>query len=296
MPFSRRDKQRIARVTSEAEKRLMSSGVRTRNRPQTNYASYIVKTPSGGIPARSGTTLGSATCTVQNVSTTTISDGISETVLNLSDTAIAGSTYVMATRDRQGNYIAEALGSSGQQNSYVYWGGSYTGGIDGSPPGGGTTVSKTTFSGAEIFNADSSDPDFSDSSGTITANTDCFMFAMLHVTWTYGASWQIGTSPVYAVPANIVGTMTLDGVNFVGSGGASVNDFNSGCFYFGATTPTTETFDGDQTWNVHGWVEADETLGVNFQTKPQTGAAANGALTQTLGSISANLTILAVAK
>lgn len=295
MPFSRRDKQRIARVTSEAEKRLMSSGVRTRNRPQTNYASYIVKTPSGGIPARSGTTLGSATCTVQNVSTTTISDGISETVLNLSDTAIAGSTYVMATRDRQGNYIAEAPGGSGLKNSYVYWGGSFAGTIDGRPTGGGTTVSQTTFSSADIYNSDSSDPDFSDSSGTITANVECFMWAMLSVEWTYGGSTQIGTSPVYAVSANIVGELTLDGVGF-GAGGTSVNDFNSGCFYFGATTPTTGTFHGDQTWNVHGLVDADETLGVNFETKQQTGAAQNSALTQDLTSITAALTILAVAK
>lgn len=70
---------------------------------------FIYRTPSGGIPARSGTTLGKADCTpywlsvdntsgdatieVMQYNGTDISD---TTIHNLSETAVAGDTYIVA--------------------------------------------------------------------------------------------------------------------------------------------------------------------------------------------------------
>lgn len=53
-------------------------------------------TPSGGIPARSGTTLGSANCTRVTLNQLVVSTASSELerVLNLSTTAIGGSKYI----------------------------------------------------------------------------------------------------------------------------------------------------------------------------------------------------------
>jgi hypothetical protein len=92
-----------------------SSIAKTGNLPTTNYGSYLVKTPSGGIPARSGTTLGSASCTIQVIdkSNDQISDGESVDVLNLSEAVVAGDSYIAAIRTKSGDYIAEAGGSDG---------------------------------------------------------------------------------------------------------------------------------------------------------------------------------------
>jgi hypothetical protein len=72
----------------------------------------LVLTPAGGIPARSGTTLGSASCTIQVIDKDNdqISDGETVDVLNLSEVAIGGDAYIKATRTKTGDYIAEAGG------------------------------------------------------------------------------------------------------------------------------------------------------------------------------------------
>lgn len=106
--------RRIANSVTAVERLQYSSIAKTGNLPTTNYGSYLVKTPSGGIPARSGTTLGSASCTIQVIdkSTDGISDGESIDVLNLSDSAIGGTTYIKAVRTKTGDYIAESGGES----------------------------------------------------------------------------------------------------------------------------------------------------------------------------------------
>jgi len=100
---------RISRAVTNIERLNNSSKGLGGFNPSTNYSSVIVKTPSGGIPARSGTTLGSASCTIQVVdkSNDSISDGSSIDVLNLSTTAVAGTTYINAIRDRAGNFVAD---------------------------------------------------------------------------------------------------------------------------------------------------------------------------------------------
>ena len=103
--------RRISQAVTTVE-RSIGSGSKLGLDPTTNYGSYLVKTPSGGIPARSGTTLGTASCTIQVINKTNgqISDGESVDVLNLSDTAIGGDIYIKATRTKTGDYIAEIGG------------------------------------------------------------------------------------------------------------------------------------------------------------------------------------------
>lgn len=110
--FTKPAMRRIAKTVTTFEKQANSSTSRTLQHSQTNYGSYLVKTPSDGIPARSGTTLGTASCTIQVIDKDTdqISDGESVDVLNLSDTAIGGDIYIKATRTKTGDYIAEIGG------------------------------------------------------------------------------------------------------------------------------------------------------------------------------------------
>lgn len=256
----------------------------------------FVKTPSSGITTSDPTQPGSATCKVMewNGDWTQLTENtdIEETVYSLE--TIAGDTIV-EVKPVAGRLFATPSGgdSSGGISSYVYWAGSLS--PDLNPPLGGTTVSETGFSGADVYNVDSSSPDFTTTSGVTSVN-GCYMWANLTIRWSYGLSYQIGTSPTYAVPANTTGLMTLDNVDWLGGGGSAKNDFNSGCFHFGATTPTNHTFHGDQTWNTHASIAAGGALGVNFNTVPQTGASANTALTQFLISFGGTLTILAISK
>lgn len=60
----------------------------------------IVQTPEGGIPARSGATVGKATCTIFRVTSADAleSTGVSVSVINLATEAVAGSVYGQAKR------------------------------------------------------------------------------------------------------------------------------------------------------------------------------------------------------
>jgi len=60
---------------------------------------YIAKTPGGGIAARSGSTVSKADCTVYIIDGTTLTvSSIEVPIFNLSTTAIAGNTYIVAVR------------------------------------------------------------------------------------------------------------------------------------------------------------------------------------------------------
>lgn len=60
----------------------------------------IALTPVNGIPARSGTTVGTALCTFYEISgnqlTATL---VTESVVNLSGIAVAGATYIVCNRE-----------------------------------------------------------------------------------------------------------------------------------------------------------------------------------------------------
>ena len=100
--------RRISQSVTTVE-RMAGSRSQLSNRPVVNFGSYLVKTPSGGIPARSGTTLGSASCTIQVIdkSNDQISDGESVDVLNVSESAIGGDVLIKATRTKTGDYLAD---------------------------------------------------------------------------------------------------------------------------------------------------------------------------------------------
>lgn len=75
-------------------------------------ATYIVMTPVGGIAARSGTTPGSATCTLWTNANGALAEWLNPagdaqtvTVYNLSTTAVAASSYVVACQELLGGTL-----------------------------------------------------------------------------------------------------------------------------------------------------------------------------------------------
>lgn len=114
---------------------------------------YLARTPITGIPAMSGVTPGSATCTIYTLSPTTGTlvkiDGLTFTVYNFSDVTITGSVFVLITREKFGVWAVAQ-----QYEDSVPGTGTGTGGDSGggSEPG--------VFSGARVYN-----------SGTISVTT-----------------------------------------------------------------------------------------------------------------------------
>jgi hypothetical protein len=71
--------------------------------PEASHGSrhaIVILTPSGGIPARVGTTVGKANCTIYAINSSDVlaSTGVSVSVVNLAATAVAGSVYGQAKR------------------------------------------------------------------------------------------------------------------------------------------------------------------------------------------------------
>ncbi len=70
---------------------------------------YVAFTPSGGIPARSGTTPGSVLCDVHKVYGGVLTDaGFERLVFNLNADAVDGSAYVKISRDKFGVWWADS--------------------------------------------------------------------------------------------------------------------------------------------------------------------------------------------
>jgi hypothetical protein len=65
-----------------------------------DVTAIIIQTPSGGIPARVGTTVGKADCTVFTISDSDVltSTGTTVSVVNIAEAAVAGSVYAQAKR------------------------------------------------------------------------------------------------------------------------------------------------------------------------------------------------------
>jgi hypothetical protein len=75
---------------------------------------YVAKTPTTGIPARSGTTLGEAACDIYRVVSAVVEavPSFSEKVYNLQPSAVGGDTYIGIKRDKYGTWIADTGGGS----------------------------------------------------------------------------------------------------------------------------------------------------------------------------------------
>ena len=76
------------------------SGGGASGRPE-NRRVAIAKAPVGGIPARSATTPGSATCTFWEIASgpTLTATSVTETVYNISGTAVAANAYIVVNRE-----------------------------------------------------------------------------------------------------------------------------------------------------------------------------------------------------
>ena len=75
---------------------------------------YICKTPAGGIPAMSGITPGSATCSIyRRLSGSLAEIGLTKTVYNFQSTAISGDTWIEVSRDKFGQWWPQASGGGG---------------------------------------------------------------------------------------------------------------------------------------------------------------------------------------
>ena len=77
--------------------RLVNSLLTPKSKPRVivGQSNLVAKSPSGGIAARSGTTISSAVCTIWTRSGSTLSaTSQTATVYNLSSSAVAGSVYV----------------------------------------------------------------------------------------------------------------------------------------------------------------------------------------------------------
>lgn len=74
---------------------------------------YIALTPTDGIPARVGTTPGSAECVIQHIdSTGDLAEvaSFAQPVYNVSTSAVAGDEYISVKRDKYGTWLADTGG------------------------------------------------------------------------------------------------------------------------------------------------------------------------------------------
>jgi len=82
---------------------------------------YIAMPPSGGIPARSSTTLGSATCDIYRINNGRVEQvaGLTREVFNVSEDAVPGSEYLPVHRSKFGKWFAYHTASSNPKVSHV---------------------------------------------------------------------------------------------------------------------------------------------------------------------------------
>lgn len=122
--------RRIVRATRHVEQSLASRKPAPASQPGfTGVQVYIAKTPSDGIPARDGTTAGSAMCELYQLDGSSElvrwldSDGdpVSVQVQHLGEAAVAGNAYVRVAQELlSGLYIADP-GSSGTSPERATW-------------------------------------------------------------------------------------------------------------------------------------------------------------------------------
>jgi hypothetical protein len=112
---------RLSRNLRNSEREISSVDAQPNSKKLiTNQGSILVKTPEEGLPARSGINISSAECTIQKIdkkdSGDELQDGEKVDVYNLNEDTIGGNQTIMATRDRNGNFIV----STGQASGGVF--------------------------------------------------------------------------------------------------------------------------------------------------------------------------------
>lgn len=100
------DPNQLARRLAEIErvvKQLLAPKSKARIIVDGSENAVVMKTPGGGIAARSGTTVSSATCTQWNRATSTMSTSTETyTVWNLSTVAVDPSVFIVAVETNIG--------------------------------------------------------------------------------------------------------------------------------------------------------------------------------------------------
>lgn len=103
------------KATAERLKSLLTPGMAQADLPKDAIASrgLIFLTPSGGIPARVGTTCGKATCTLYYIDEDddlvpfeNESSGVTLEVWNIAEESVAGDTFIQ-TKDCLGKPVAD---------------------------------------------------------------------------------------------------------------------------------------------------------------------------------------------
>lgn len=101
-------------IASVRARPLNTAGRTFTDDPPDTIASYIIKTPSAGIPARAGAGVSAATCRVyQRVDSDLVDAGFDRTVYNATGAAIDGNIYTTATRDPWGTLWADDVAGTG---------------------------------------------------------------------------------------------------------------------------------------------------------------------------------------
>lgn len=102
--FNRNDAQQLVNLIGSQGGEVKQFEYDLTSEPAAMVHAY---TPGGGIPARSGLTMGSATCDLYDSTTGgVLSDsGTNITVYNVASGAVAGSTHIIAAKNQAGLYI-----------------------------------------------------------------------------------------------------------------------------------------------------------------------------------------------
>lgn len=100
-------RDRKAGRVNGASKSKQDSGYRENTDHQAPEV-YAALAPAGGIPARVGTTPGSADCEIYQVSGGVLKAvyEFAQTVYNINTTSVTGATYLAVTRDKYGTWLA----------------------------------------------------------------------------------------------------------------------------------------------------------------------------------------------
>jgi hypothetical protein len=98
---------KVVRQTVAVEQRPRNLEVgRRKYGPSSHPGGLVAKSPGGGIGAMSGTTPGSATCTLYNFDGTSLTAGDTDTVFNMASTAVAANKFLQV-KSIQGHWFVD---------------------------------------------------------------------------------------------------------------------------------------------------------------------------------------------
>lgn len=105
--LSQRRAKQLATLLDSGPRNTLDGPLSQRPKPYL-FENYVALTPSGGIPARSGTALGTAVCVMYAVAPdgTLSATSFEATICNLNEVALPASSYVVVHGVYGGGYVA----------------------------------------------------------------------------------------------------------------------------------------------------------------------------------------------